>query len=75
MNEITHNGNVVSTSRNLRGILDYARKHPARLFSIEKCLYVTFDNKALSRVEFADKTVLTAWIADRIKYGRGKFHN
>lgn len=73
--QITLGDKVVSNSRNLRGLLDYARKHFIHRVAIcnrnsHGALYVEFENGATCRTEFADYSVLVRWILARRSWFR-----
>lgn len=65
--EIRLDGKVVARSRNLRGILDYARKSPVESVVIapSPCgrgtLRVTYHNNARASAVFASFTILRDW--------------
>lgn len=68
--EIMLGSKVVARSRNLRGLLDYARKEPPVSAAVNKTptggrLTVFFNDGALCHVEFADYSVACGWIAGR----------
>ena len=64
-------GKPVKRSKNLRGFLEYARKHPVKLIAIRRLtqgegyLYVRFENEANYITTFADFRVLKQWISER----------
>ncbi len=67
---------VVHQGKNLRVILDHARRFRVGGTSIwqDGCyLRVSFPDGAYCTTAFADQTALRDWIADRVKYGRGRF--
>lgn len=69
-------GEVFHRSRNLRGIMDYARmfKNAATtLYQVERTLHVHFPDGSTCRTEFADASVLAYWIGRRVIFGRGRF--
>lgn len=68
-------GPIVSQSRNLRGILNYARKYTYgnELAMDGKKLIVCFRGGETSETFFACEKVLKQWIINRVKYGKGKF--
>lgn len=63
--------------RNLRVILDFAREmgflnvHDLSQDGVR--LHVHFADGSTCDTNFADATVLTGWINDRVKYGRGRW--
>ena len=66
------------SSRNLRCIMDYARKFPhgaTELRKHKRWLHVRFPDGSTCATRFSDATVLRDWIKDRIRFGRGKFNN
>lgn len=69
--QIEKGGRIVKTSRNLRGLLDYARVSPvARIEAIELpkeagSMRVIFDNGASTRANFESYKVMRAWIKSR----------
>lgn len=71
MPSIIKGGRIIRTSRNLRGILDYARVSPvARIESCpigesEGTMRVVFKDGAESRANFASYSVMMEWIAER----------
>jgi hypothetical protein len=71
MIEITKQGKVVSRSRNLRGLLDYARKSFVRHVTAYKTqgggawLAVYFDDGSWCPAEFADYSVCCRWLMAR----------
>jgi len=71
--EIRYRGEIIHRSKNLRGILDHARRY--RLSGIhtlqqkDKTLFVVFADGATCRTQFADPTVLRDWIDGRCKRG------
>lgn len=75
-NYITLNGKTVSKSRNLRGILTYARKADTFVYGVSLTeredksgrLIVRFDNGAWSVTHFASFSVLLCWIAARTSW-------
>lgn len=78
--QIIKDGKVVCATRNLRGILEYARRQRigrqtllAQVGADAKTLRVAFPDEATCVTEFASAAVLEKWIADRVKHGRGKF--
>ena len=73
MEIITLNNKVVNKSRNLRGMMEYARKYGAKLSQDDNILHAQYGNGATLETTFADESVLKDWIAARIKYGRGNF--
>jgi hypothetical protein len=70
---IYRDGKAVSKSRNLRGVLDYGRKHGVNQVAIGErsngggTLVVIFDNKAVVTTTFASFVVLLDWVASRAK--------
>jgi len=83
MIEVTLKGKTVKRSKNLRGILDYARKEPVVKVYVkpnkawEPCAldcgaFVTFVfyDGAKSRVEFASASVAHDWILARRSWGK-----
>jgi hypothetical protein len=72
---INLNGNLVASSKNLRGILDYARKVPVHRVAIYRnlngdgLLCVTFDNGANCQTTFASYTVCIDWVKSRRSWG------
>lgn len=72
MIEIIRNGRTVAKSRNLRGILDYARKSPVRKATVS-CynrertgnVYILFEDGSECRTEFAGYIVAVEWIRAR----------
>lgn len=69
------NGKVVARSRNLRGLLDYARKHFIHRVAVYKQnghgrLYVEFENGAQCRHMFEDYSVLVGWVLSRRSWFR-----
>ena len=72
--EIRKDGGVVSRSRNLRGILDYGRKHGVAkalvLNAPEGALVrLAFEDGAFCYTEFADYSVAVGWINARRAWG------
>lgn len=65
----------IRTSRNLRGIMDHARRCNGATKLRQDCrtLHVNFPDGAFCYTTFADSNVLIGWIVDRVRYGRGKF--
>ena len=68
---ILKNGKVVSRSRNLRGLIAYAGKHFVQTVYIRRVpqgglLYIAFNDGAEVRTDFADYTVLEAFILRRL---------
>jgi hypothetical protein len=66
-------GQRLRTSKNLRGIRDYAREWNAVLSQQGKQLRVAFGNGATCEATFASEVVLSRWIDDRVRFGKGKF--
>lgn len=80
-------GRVIATSRNLRGILDRARKLQRQgtttLVPIsgmanvnagaEGILMVIFPDQSFTFTRFVSNVVMRKWSKDRIIHGRGKF--
>ena len=71
---------IISRSKNLRGIMDYARnqqwcgKTQLEINPIlPKELWVRFPGGATATVQFKSAQVLHDWIANRVKFGKGKF--
>lgn len=68
-------GEPVARSRNLRGILTYARRHPVKRASVyakgEGRAFVVFifQGDAESRVDFESFTVAGDWIESRRSWG------
>ena len=68
-------GEPVARSRNLRGILTYARRHPVKRASVyakgEGRAFVVFifQGDAESRVDFESFTVARQWVAGRRSWG------
>lgn len=66
-------GVVVAHSKNLRGLLDYARKHRVAYVSVHgthdggAAYYVRYNNGAEARGEFADLSVAVRWFRTRAK--------
>jgi hypothetical protein len=52
----------------------YARKSRALLGQHGYTLLVQFDDDAVCETKFADSTVLSDWIKNRVRFGRGKFY-
>lgn len=74
--EITKAGAIVARSRNLRGILSYARKSPVATVSVSsyspvRCahVYVQFDDGAECRTQFSSYTVAVQWVRARRSWG------
>lgn len=70
MNYITLNGRRVSRSKNLRGILAYARTSPVRKvwvapFAGQGLLRVKYENGAHSTITFADYAAMSQWVLSR----------
>lgn len=64
------NGKTVSTSRNLRGVLSYARQHGVASVTIHSTrdggeLRITYGDGATSRNHFESFTVLQNWVMTR----------
>ena len=65
------NGKLIKRSKNLRGILDYARVSPVNTvlchenFDRSYTVEFTFDNDALGLTVFADWRVLCHWLKAR----------
>lgn len=78
MTTIRLNDEIVSRSRNLRGVLDYARKHGIARVRIapegkyEGLLFVEFTNWATSLVRFSSFGVLREFVQERAKPGHGR---
>lgn len=77
MTTVRLNDEIVSISRNLRGPLDYARKHGVARVQIAPIdtgglLYVTYDNGATCLTTFADYSVLQGFAKDRSTPGHGR---
>lgn len=76
---ITLDGQEVSRSRNLRGILRYANQNPVIQSHIFKnsdgtgTLDIVFNNGATVSTLFADYSVLKDWIEYRLKHN-ANFH-
>lgn len=76
---ITLDDQIVSRSRNLRGIMEYARVNPVILMHIVKesdgsgILSIIFYNGAEVNTKFADYNVLKQWAANRLTYN-ANFH-
>lgn len=77
--EIVKDGAIVASSKNLRGILDYARKSRVVFVSAAPCeknahngrLFVRFEDGAEGRAFFACYTVLLEWIGNRRSWAYG----
>lgn len=73
--EIILNNNVVKQSKNLRGILDYAR-----LYAVVSCcvvstdtenyIYFRFNNDATATVNFGSSEVAKNWLLSRRSWGK-----
>lgn len=68
--EIIRQGKVIHRSRNLRGLLDYARRNSVQAVSINRLpegamLIVRFFNGATCSTAFADCSVCIGWIKAR----------
>ena len=65
------NGVVVSHSQNLRGIVEYVRKHGVKQIQIAPLkdhrglLFFLFENDATCLTTFVDYDVLTEWVNHR----------
>ena len=75
MIEIRRCGEVVRRSRNLRGILDYARKQPVTSVSITRThdgatVYVNFYDNAVCLCTFGCFTVARDWFTNRRSWGK-----
>lgn len=69
-------GQVFRTGKNLRVIQEYARTFKydtTKLRQRGKTLIVMFPEGSRCETPFADATVLRDWIADRVRFGRGRF--
>lgn len=72
---ITKAGRTVSKSRNLRGVMNYARKSYVREWRASMTddygarIWVTFEDGAESRFEFASWDVAQRWIRARRSWG------
>lgn len=72
---ITKGGRVAATSRNLRGILDYARHHSVVKATVRRKrggegeVTFAFYDGAHSTVRFASYSLLLRWIANRRSWG------
>lgn len=78
MVEIFKEGKRIKYSKDLRGILDYARKHGvAKVIIVERkfasefggTLYILFGNGATVKTGFKSYGVLESWIAARRSWG------
>lgn len=79
--EIVRCGKTVATSRNLRGILDYARLHSVVRVYVHQCddpakvlVLFVFDNDARSMTTWADFNVACDWIMSRRSWGLSLNH-
>jgi hypothetical protein len=67
--------NVIRTSRNLRGILDHARRVPVRQVSVADhidggaLISVYYDNGDSCTTEFASRSVCEGWVKARRSWG------
>lgn len=74
---ISKDGVIVKRSRNLRGVLDYARQHPvikAEIDYVETSggylvKFYYWDNAA-SQSNWADADVARCWVYDRLSWGK-----
>lgn len=62
-----HNGDIIQTSRNLRGIREYAGKHAAAKVSCSKLanggrLCILFDNRSSFETDFASYDILVGFV-------------
>ena len=78
MVEIFKDGKRISYSKDLRGIIDYARKHGvAKVIIVERkfasefggTLYILFGDGATVKTGFRSYDVLEGWIAARRSWG------
>lgn len=82
MSTIMKNGKAVATSRNLRGILDYARKHGVIRVATQKdpantyrgLLYVTFADSATCVDSWACYEIMIDWVRGREKHAFAGAH-
>lgn len=63
-------GRAVSRSKNLRGILDYSRKNEVERVDLYPGpqLGIAWKNGASMLADFADATVMRAWVDRFVKY-------
>ena len=75
--EIHRHGEVVAKSRNLRGLLTYARKSPVKHVYLRRMaygyggLFIEFENGATCKTEFASFTVCRNWLESRRSWQLG----
>lgn len=78
---IYKDGKTVSRSKNLRGILEYARKHKIRAISMathstagatcqHATLRITFGDNAQTAADFADVNHIKQWLRSRKSWPR-----
>lgn len=74
--EIKKDSRIVARSRNLRGLLDYARRKNIWVICVAiwktdqgAMLDFTYSDKAMARVDFADFAVARDWIRARRSWG------
>lgn len=78
MPNIIKAGRIIRTSRNLRGVLDYARVSPVvrvetcRVANDEGTMRVFFKDGAECRCNFASHAVMTAWLKARRTWASAK---
>lgn len=77
MTTVRLNDEIVSLSRNLRGMLDYGRKQGVCRVQIAPIdtgglLYVAYYNGATCLTTFADYSVLRGFVQDRSTPGHGR---
>lgn len=72
--QVEKNGQIIRTSRNLRGVLEYARvSYPKRieLTPQGKCngrLRVIFSDGAVTSAHFASYNIMVDWVRNRISW-------